>query len=458
MQGKVSMVTPCYNKVDCVGDMLDSVLSQKWNNIELILVNDGSTDGTRDVIAAYMPKFRKRGFDVVIVDQENAGVARAVYNGILRASGKYICFPDCDDALKPEYVSAMAEVLEDNPNEVWVVCDSDNRFWNKDESFYHKSDSNSGLYKYKLFESYLTLRFSYSVWLNMVRTDYLLDNIKCYSFSCSQEQGIITALCNGGKRPIHINKSLYRYNTQIGESIMGGLEKCIDIIRFFEGYKAGYAQAIDKSDFVTEEKERYRACLGVGVGVGVWQYSYAVKNDTKDNIVALRTATVAQIAEIVRTNFSDYIDADKEKIIVSSVEVFHRAFSNRIIGYQMDEWIKKYKPNSKGRVIAYGFGTIARRILPSLCRTELKPDFIWDRAVSMGDSYMGIALQPPNISEINSQDTVVVLIHEKKAAAAVYDLLGGEERDNVLYYYDLLDWLAEWYYPSKRKERDDLNA
>jgi len=54
MQGKVSMVMPCYNKVNDISEMFDSIIAQEWNNIELILVNDGSTDGTRDIIAAFV--------------------------------------------------------------------------------------------------------------------------------------------------------------------------------------------------------------------------------------------------------------------------------------------------------------------------------------------------------------------------------------------------------------------
>ena len=69
------MVVPCYNKVEYIGEMLDSVIAQKWDNIEVILVNDGSTDGTREAIAEYEPKLKTRGYETVIIDQENAGCA-----------------------------------------------------------------------------------------------------------------------------------------------------------------------------------------------------------------------------------------------------------------------------------------------------------------------------------------------------------------------------------------------
>ena len=112
MQSKVSMVMPCYNKVDYIGEMFQSIVDQVWNNIELILVNDGSTDGTREVIAKWEPKFKERGYEVVIVDQENAGVCAAPKAGLERISGGYVSVVDADDMLAREYVSVMAGWLE----------------------------------------------------------------------------------------------------------------------------------------------------------------------------------------------------------------------------------------------------------------------------------------------------------------------------------------------------------
>jgi glycosyltransferase involved in cell wall biosynthesis len=51
------MVMPCYDKVEYIGEMFESILAQKWDNIEVILVNDGSTDGTREVISEYESNF-----------------------------------------------------------------------------------------------------------------------------------------------------------------------------------------------------------------------------------------------------------------------------------------------------------------------------------------------------------------------------------------------------------------
>ena len=120
-QSKTSMVIPCYNKEESISRMFDSILAQEWDNIELILVNDGSTDGTRGIITEYEPKFLERGYEVVIIDQDNQDVAAAVRNGLLRVTGEYVCQVDADDELDPRYVSMMAGWLDEHLWYEWAA-------------------------------------------------------------------------------------------------------------------------------------------------------------------------------------------------------------------------------------------------------------------------------------------------------------------------------------------------
>jgi len=116
------MVMPCYNKVDYIGNMFDSIIAQEWNNIELILVNDGSTDGTHEVIAAYEPRFLERGYSVLIINQENKGVCAAAKTGLERVTGDYVCCVDADDELNPKYCSVMAGALDSDKYFDYVAC------------------------------------------------------------------------------------------------------------------------------------------------------------------------------------------------------------------------------------------------------------------------------------------------------------------------------------------------
>jgi len=92
---KFSVIVPAYNSEKYMRETLDCLLSQTERDIEVIVVNDGSTDSTSDIIARYAEKDSR----IVPVHQENAGVSAARNNGIERAKGEYIIFLDSDDLL-----------------------------------------------------------------------------------------------------------------------------------------------------------------------------------------------------------------------------------------------------------------------------------------------------------------------------------------------------------------------
>lgn len=122
MQKKVSLVTPCYNGETYLSRYLDSLLRQDYPNIELILVNDGSTDSTERIYQSFLPKLQEKGIDCKYVYQENLGLAGAVNTGIKYVSGEYLAWPDSDDILLPNFISSRVSTLESHPNAGIVVC------------------------------------------------------------------------------------------------------------------------------------------------------------------------------------------------------------------------------------------------------------------------------------------------------------------------------------------------
>ena len=222
MQGKVSMVMPCFNKVNYIGEMFDSILAQKWGNIELIFVNDGSTDGTRESIFEFESKFRARGFEVVIIDQENTGVCAAAKVGLEHVTGDYVCMVDADDELTQMYVSTMAEWLEHNSDCDYCVCGAiDYTGYGDKKSF--KSDWARGLHKDDMYltEKYLLSVFRTTPWIYMLRTDYLhkcnIINTYYTAIRGSHEPAyIIPILAYGGKFN-YFPIPLYHFNIN-GES------------------------------------------------------------------------------------------------------------------------------------------------------------------------------------------------------------------------------------------------
>ncbi len=112
----VSVVLPVYNDERHVRRSLESVLDQQFESFEVIVIDDGSTDGTRDNLRAYESDERL----TVVEHQENRGLPVALNTGIDRASGTYIMRQDADDVSKPGRMSAQFDFLESHP-EVAVV-------------------------------------------------------------------------------------------------------------------------------------------------------------------------------------------------------------------------------------------------------------------------------------------------------------------------------------------------
>lgn len=105
--GLVSVVIPTYNRADLVREAIQSVLDQTYQNFEIIVVDDGSTDGTEQVLAPYKDK-------IIYIYQENQGGAAARNTGINRAKGKYIAFLDSDDLWFPQKLEKQVEILDKN--------------------------------------------------------------------------------------------------------------------------------------------------------------------------------------------------------------------------------------------------------------------------------------------------------------------------------------------------------
>ena len=98
---------PVYNASSTVGESVESVLSQTMGDLELICVDDGSTDGSRAVLEG----IAGRDARVRVIAQENAGPSAARNTGLDAARGRIICTIDADDALVPEHCARLVEVL-----------------------------------------------------------------------------------------------------------------------------------------------------------------------------------------------------------------------------------------------------------------------------------------------------------------------------------------------------------
>ena len=107
----VSVIVPCYNHQDFVGEAINSILKQTYPNIELIVLDDGSTDNSPAILAGLA---EKQGF--YYERQQNMGMSSTLNKGLLLAKGRYVCPFSSDDVMFPDRIEKQVALLESRPD------------------------------------------------------------------------------------------------------------------------------------------------------------------------------------------------------------------------------------------------------------------------------------------------------------------------------------------------------
>ncbi|GLB24136.1 hypothetical protein LXJ15735_03770 [Lacrimispora xylanolytica] len=441
MSVKVSMVIPCYNKDKYIGDMLESVLKQKWDNIEVIIVNDGSTDGTFNAIERYVPKFLSRGFEVVLVNQENLGVASAVKNGLMRVTGKYVCFPDCDDLLHHEYVSAMVEILERFSKVDIVVCDDVRNRWSleplKDQMRgEHLIDNTQYLITNWILGKVMPSICTMLIRLSTIKEIKIIENF-ITSICTTQEPQVWLPLLAEGKSIYYLERPLYISIKRTG-SIMTS-QNTVDSIFLYAKTRKSLIETVLKIYISSSMLEFYKKLADIAFF----------------DLIARRLSQVGKTiklqTEIEREFVSTVNDTGVLPIPLTYKSLERTGF--RIAYYAICNCITGYVPanndsldaitNIKGRLIAYGAGNVARQILPCFIRFNIIPSLVWDKNSNKGESILNLPCVVPDFDSIKLGDIIILFLNGNR------DVEEEMKKNNIryLYYNEILNELATKQFP-----------
>lgn len=213
---KVSIIIPVYNVEKYLRQCLDSVINQTLRDIEIICINDGSTDGSADILREYSSADGR----ITVITQENRGLSAARNAGIRRAAGKYIYFLDSDDYIEKNAMERLYQQAEGN--------DLDILYFDRD-IVYDISDCQDGRTERKMFsrdneyadvysgqELFAAMRaagdYSVTVWTMFFSRAFCVDNQLWFTEGIYHEdllfslQAVLAA-----KRASHRNWILYHY-------------------------------------------------------------------------------------------------------------------------------------------------------------------------------------------------------------------------------------------------------
>ena len=205
---KFSIIVPVYNTEKYLKRCLDSIKSQSFKDYEVIIVNDGSTDNSSDIISKYSYK---------VINQENQGLSMARNNGVKDASGEYLIFLDSDDYIEKDLLKEINNSLSNRPDLVRYQIKE--VFDNKEDINYEETpfDNKNGVEAFKLITNY---HFVENAWAYAIKREfYLKEKFSFKKGAYHEDFGLIPLVIIKSKIVNSINYVGYCYYQRDG-SIM----------------------------------------------------------------------------------------------------------------------------------------------------------------------------------------------------------------------------------------------
>lgn len=259
----ISVVVPVYNIGDRLSYCLDSLLLQSYQDFEVLLIDDGSSDNSPVICDGYCVKDDR----VRVIHKDNEGVSVARNTGIGHARGEYIFFVDCDDYVEQDYLSSFVRCMEDYPGYENIWC-----------GFRTVSDYNKSVIENVCYDSGTELSFSsrleimtlHEKWLDASVCNKAFKRAVLNEYGIRMEKGLslgedllfnfqyLDALEND--KILVINRPLYNY-TRIGSESLDN-KYYPDMLGIYSHVNAGMLRYLQKWDVNAGELKKYnRACF-----------------------------------------------------------------------------------------------------------------------------------------------------------------------------------------------------
>jgi len=440
-QSKVSIVMPVWNKIEYIDMMLDSIYNQLWDNIELIMVNDGATDGTREKLAEWEFKLIKRGYEVIILDQENQGIPSAVKTGLMQITGDYVCLVDCDDELDPEYVSIMADWLDNHQEDMWVAC-TYNEFKKTDGQHKTISTTDSTFISQppNMMEKYLLSGYSSVIWIYLVRVKYFRECRVLETFitdiRSTQEPGYLMPLIIGNGRLNVIDRPLYNYNKcQSGTCVHKTASQAMEFHDLLMNMQISMINSLNISSLIKKKwcilAELYHKTILI-----------LILNNFK-NTSGHITQLAKQALFLINTYFAPSPCLSIDHIIDKDFKSLTFAFEDCILKIK-----PQILPEKIDRIVCLGaLGNYGRELIPKLIHLGYNLTDLWDSSASSTDAICDMLVSVPDMSSLTAGDIVLILPRKKNILdELLYEVKKGKA-NTVLYGFDIDRLISSKMYP-----------
>lgn len=214
----ISIIIPAYNIKRYLSECLDSIIMQTYTNIEIILIDDGSTDGTADICDQYADKDNR----ITVIHQNNIGSAASRNVGIDFFTGEYVTFIDGDDILSRRFIERLFIAIRDRNADI-AEC---NAYYLNNNNVIEYNTDVSAMYEtnHSIMEAYLKDYLIKTVIWNKLYKKSIIKGTKFVPGKFIDDEFFSYKVLAKAKRLVHIDEYLYYYR-QHADSIMGQSRK-----------------------------------------------------------------------------------------------------------------------------------------------------------------------------------------------------------------------------------------
>lgn len=230
---KITIIVPVYNVEKYLRESLDSAINQTYKNIEILVIDDGSKDGSGAICDEYANKDDR----IIVIHQENAGLSGARNTGLRNATGDYIMFLDSDDTFEPNACKALLEYIEETGADYvignYTNMDEDGTIWEKpvfDKQKYEKFKLSITDYE----KSFYIMNSG--VWNKIFRKSFLDEIDVWFEERLPAEDAIFTTFCFiKSSNVYYLPEVVYDYRLRYSDSISTNCSK-----NYFMGINKAY--------------------------------------------------------------------------------------------------------------------------------------------------------------------------------------------------------------------------
>lgn len=306
---KVSIILPVYNVEKYLRECMESAVNQTLDSVELIAVNDGSTDNSLNILEEYREKY-----NIKIINQENKGLSEARNSGLRIASGEYVYFLDSDDYIDLEAMEYCYNKCKENDLDIInfdaISFQDENDKEAKldiEEEYDRGHILNSDVYKGEDFYNYLISNNAYRqpVWLSMYKTSFLKENNLDFYPGLIHEDELFTKIAYlQSSRIIYVPKQFFH-------------------------------RRVRSNSIMTSKMSRKKVESIVIIAENIYNYYYKNKNNLKDETInnIIKYCDSLYSIALRRSDKFDGTNSEKKELrkeIINSIKARQDIYSTRL--------------------------------------------------------------------------------------------------------------------------------